>query len=208
MRCQLCGQEVFYFECNHGSRLMFDELGPPWPLHDHGSLPYERKREIAIGAVGKKATERYIAAQMMTVRIDDTYGRRIQRAYQETLEKPHPPARQIFRQDPYEGLTTDETGIVRELILDVDVYQRFDIPRTSLATAAIGELGTGSFAQITVHTAALGEQDDYSYTCLIGRERLDKADVRRGSLVRLRLRGVQVPERDCVWVCDSIEPIT
>lgn len=72
----------------------------------------------------------------------------------------------------------------------------------------MGELGTGVFAQITVHTAALGEQDDYSYTFLISRERLDEADVRRESLVRLQLRGVEVPQRDCVWVCDAIEPIT
>lgn len=208
MRCKLCGEGVFYFECNHGSRLLFDELGPPWPLHDHRNLSYDRKRDIAIGAVGKEATERYIATQMMTVRIDDTYVRRIQRAYRETLEKPHPPARQIYRQDPYEGLTTDETGIVRELIPEVDVYDRFGVPRTSLAAAALGELGTGAFAQMTVHTAALGERDDYSYTFLINRERLDVADVHRESLVRLRLRGVPVPERECVWVCDSIELIT
>ena len=31
--CNYCGQDVFYMECNHGSKVFFDELGDPWPIH-------------------------------------------------------------------------------------------------------------------------------------------------------------------------------
>lgn len=28
-----CGAEVFYYRSEHDGRVVFDELGPPWPLH-------------------------------------------------------------------------------------------------------------------------------------------------------------------------------
>lgn len=31
--CPVCGQAVFYYQNDHGSRVYFDELGPPWPKH-------------------------------------------------------------------------------------------------------------------------------------------------------------------------------
>lgn len=34
MNCRYCGQEVFYFTCNCGSKVFFEELGDPWPIHD------------------------------------------------------------------------------------------------------------------------------------------------------------------------------
>lgn len=31
--CPVCGELVFYYQNEHGSRVFFDELGPPWPKH-------------------------------------------------------------------------------------------------------------------------------------------------------------------------------
>ena len=31
--CQSCGKSVFYYENSYGSRVLFDSLGPPWPIH-------------------------------------------------------------------------------------------------------------------------------------------------------------------------------
>lgn len=33
-RCETCDKECFYYENEFGSRVFFDELGPPWPKHD------------------------------------------------------------------------------------------------------------------------------------------------------------------------------
>ena len=41
-KCPECGAPVFYYQNEFGSRVFFDELGPPWPKHpctDHGSTP-------------------------------------------------------------------------------------------------------------------------------------------------------------------------
>lgn len=31
--CQICGAKVFYYEHPNGARVLFDQLGPPWPKH-------------------------------------------------------------------------------------------------------------------------------------------------------------------------------
>ena len=32
-RCKYCQGDVFYFSCDHGCKVFFDELGDPWPRH-------------------------------------------------------------------------------------------------------------------------------------------------------------------------------
>lgn len=32
-RCPVCGDAVYFYANQHGSRVFFDELGPPWPKH-------------------------------------------------------------------------------------------------------------------------------------------------------------------------------
>lgn len=32
--CEICRGECFYYENEYGSKVFFDELGPPWPVHD------------------------------------------------------------------------------------------------------------------------------------------------------------------------------
>jgi len=32
-KCPVCGEEVYFYQNTFGSRVYFDELGPPWPKH-------------------------------------------------------------------------------------------------------------------------------------------------------------------------------
>lgn len=34
MNCKHCKKRVFYFSCDHGSKVFFDKLGDPWPIHN------------------------------------------------------------------------------------------------------------------------------------------------------------------------------
>ena len=68
----------------------------------------------------------------------------------------------------------------------------------------LGEPG-GAYAQITIHAGALGDEDDFSFTFLIARRMLAEAGVRKGDLVRCRLRGAPILHREPVRVCDGIE---
>ena len=38
--CPVCGAAVFFYQNNFGSRVYFDELGPPWPKHPCTDQPF------------------------------------------------------------------------------------------------------------------------------------------------------------------------
>ncbi|MBD2779795.1 hypothetical protein [Xenorhabdus szentirmaii] len=42
--CQKCGKDAFYYENSYGSRVLFDALGPPWPIHPCYAEFVEKKR--------------------------------------------------------------------------------------------------------------------------------------------------------------------
>ncbi|MDE9463564.1 hypothetical protein [Xenorhabdus bovienii] len=42
--CQKCGKDVFYYENSYGSRVLFDALGSPWPIHPCYAEFIEKKR--------------------------------------------------------------------------------------------------------------------------------------------------------------------
>lgn len=35
MRCKRCGKYVFFYQSENGGKVIFDDLGPPWPKHSH-----------------------------------------------------------------------------------------------------------------------------------------------------------------------------
>jgi hypothetical protein len=45
--CPVCGANVFFFQNEHGSRVYFDDLGPPWPKHPCTDKTSRRRRAAA-----------------------------------------------------------------------------------------------------------------------------------------------------------------
>ncbi len=51
--CNKCGKDVFYYENSYGSRVLFDSLGPPWPIHPcYHSEPVLKKQAKPATAPG------------------------------------------------------------------------------------------------------------------------------------------------------------
>lgn len=53
-KCPECGADVFYYQNEFGSRVYFDELGPPWPKHPCTDVPRPRVPEHLSGARGRQ----------------------------------------------------------------------------------------------------------------------------------------------------------
>jgi len=45
----VCGAEVFFYSNEHGSRVYFDDLGPPWPKHPCTDTSATREPSAASG---------------------------------------------------------------------------------------------------------------------------------------------------------------
>ena len=48
--CRVCGEKVYYFSCDHGAKVFFQELGPPWTQHTHEDImkPIKTKMEVEL----------------------------------------------------------------------------------------------------------------------------------------------------------------
>lgn len=205
-RCRICRADVFYFSCTCGSKVFFDSLGSPWPLHRCGDhIDYDG----LVNFMGKEALARGLETSMSAPGwlIEGAYERRIVRAARQPRKRRKVRERQILRQDTYGGLKTEETGFVREFTPEVDLHGRLGVPQTAAGAAVLGELGRASFAQITIQTAALGDEDDFSYTFFVEAARVASLSIQMGGLVQCRLRGVDILGRSAVWICDEIEVV-
>ncbi|MGB8648114.1 MAG: hypothetical protein WCF84_22955, partial [Anaerolineae bacterium] len=155
MRCKYCGDSVYYLTCDHGLKILFDQLGAPWP--EHGCTGYLKAVSVDDAIVLAPAKPRPTRAAV---------GNKIDKGYADKLlqarGKPH--GAEIVRTEPYKGATVQEEGIIREIIPSVDIHNKFKVSPDSIAATQLGELGKGTFDQITIHTGALAGQDHFSYT--------------------------------------------
>ena len=93
------------------------------------------------------------------------------------------------------------SGIVREVIREVDPNKRLDVPTTSVGIAALGPIGQGSVGQI--HSPSPVEEDLLeSFTAYVPTVLLD--GLRPHVSVSVTLEAVDVLGSDCVWFCKQI----
>jgi hypothetical protein len=193
--CKYCGDRVFYFSCDHGCKVFFNDLGPPWP--EHRCIPY------LTAQYGREFVERGLAIMMMTPGVE--VGRKIDHAYTAKVQKQRPALPQIVRCDPpHQRSATDDEGLIREIIPRVDIYKHFKIPGTTVGAGLLGPLAREPYAQITVHTESLGNEDNFSYTFFVKQSMVDEMGLSRDDFVVFRVQALAIPGRNLCWICDSL----
>lgn len=195
--CQYCGQRVFYFTCDCGCKVFFDELGEPWPKHQcRGYL------NSLIETYGREVIERGMAVMMMTPGIERSYEIQVQQAHKQDVQQPA--SKNIIRRDPVHGAREDVVGIVRELIDGVNVFKRLGASDRPFSRAILGSLAKTQCVQITIHTGALASTDNHSYTFLVDKQLLMQQSIVKGALIRCQLRSLVVPGWNPIWICDRV----
>lgn len=195
--CRHCGSEVFYFTCNCGSKVFFDELGGDWPEH--------RCIEYLVTQYGKEFVERGLARQMMRPGLPRKY--QFKDEYAASVEKARkaPSSFQVVRNDPRENDEIQATGTVREVILEIDLMKKFDLPDTLLGRAFLGLLGDERFGQLTVHVGSMGEADVHSFTMLASTGSISAMNLERGALLSFRISAFSIPGKKLVWLAEALE---
>ena len=109
-RCRFCGAEVFYYEDQFGSKVFFDELGPPWPKHPCA----EYEAFLLQQAVSPPTTPLpVVPPKEDTPPILEAWDKRSRQAYK-------PPIRAVH---PTRESSVFDLGVVRELIPKVDIFR-------------------------------------------------------------------------------------
>ncbi|MCK9496055.1 MAG: hypothetical protein M0R75_11250 [Dehalococcoidia bacterium] len=186
---------MYFFTCEHGSKVLFEELGPPWPLHTCRVLRMQALR---------REFQEHLADGTIKIRFARDYTKRVVASEaRDRVQKPAP--REIQRMDPYEGLRMTEVGVVRERQIDVDLFARLDLPETTVSRAIVGDLALGPVTQITLHTRAVGDEDDLSFTFLA--PAAVARDAEYGGVVSVELGGRVIGDVS-FWQGLSIDSLT
>ena len=226
--CKYCGADVFFFSCDCGSKLFFELLGQPWPLHR--CAEYELSKSgyrlgpDTIGIQPSHASsndmKKYPPGKLGSVLSDDGL-RRIQEMLDQSIDSEYVKAVQeaiavpklrrqktawIERQDPYHGCETRERGVVTELIHNANILKKAGVYDGSMGVSAFGKYARTPMTQLTIHTGALAQEEDdnCSFTFFVQESVIHQQEVFRGCVIAVRLRGIAVLSQFPVWVCEHL----
>lgn len=64
-KCPVCGDRVYYYQNAAGSRVYFDELGPPWPKHPCTDRAQSQKAELKLYAERPRSRKRGLSLELV-----------------------------------------------------------------------------------------------------------------------------------------------
>ena len=214
LKCRSCGEQIYFFSCDHQIRVLFDSLGWPWPIHYCGQAaprqgayagPSSWGASLGINIFTNNAGPIGLLPgwQRGADSVDPALVRRIQESGNQL--------REILRIDPAGPPSAPLVGVVQELTRRPDLAKRYGLERRSIGYQELAkQLGDGDPVQITIFVDELAEDPaaiDYSgYTFYCRRDLVGKV-VRKGALIETRLAPKEVWGVGRLWVAQTLEPL-
>lgn len=202
-RCHRCSASIFYFGCECGSRVLFDELGPPWPRHDcDRSWSGGLTRTVTDSGEVRVA----LASDVTAVRPGPSFDVEEDALRRVVSRKASPDP--IIAMDPPPGAREEVLGVLREVTVEVDPHTKLGVARSTMGAAALGPMGHGPMGRITVHTSS-PEEDDLieSFTSWVPTQAIE--DLKRDVTVSVVLESVSVlGVRSPVWFCSALTVVS
>ena len=183
--CRRCHRAGFFFSCECGSAVFFDNLGEPWPIHECGWTP-----PLWLGF--RRTPGR--------PQLDPEYARRVTvrgRGDEWQIN--------IVRMLPLDDAPLLACGLVREICEAADPASALELREIgSLGKSLLKEAGLSRVGQITVHMENSKDGTFESYTAFIARDRLEQLRPKRGDLVGVKLSPRSVMGRGPTWVVEEL----
>ena len=200
-RCPTCSEDVFFFMCNCGSKVFFDELGPPWPIHDCDTS-WTRRLRRTTDETGRITVE---LSEGITI-IRSPVSSEIEEGVISNARKRHSKASDpIVRIEPAKGSHKSCVGVLREINRHVRPLNFYELDNTAMAIAMLGPIGVQEMGRITVHApSSIGDQTE-SFTLWIPSDLLREPRIVRGITVSLVMESVEIPGRGFAWFSDEFE---
>jgi len=203
MNCKYCGQQIFYFSCDCGSKVFFDELCSDWPEHDCTGYYSEPIEDKVSNSEVIKYNEKISWTLITADEIDEGYKEKIN-VNKKYLYSSNVPI--LFIESKKDKNITI-TGTVTEIVNTIDIYKIFNLKdNNTIGANLVKEFTKGTYQQITIHTYNLEERNKDSYTALVLESVMKKQNIGKKDTVILNLTGKQVLGIN-KWVCTEIEKI-
>ncbi len=203
-KCPSCKKPVFFFRCDCGSKVFFDELGDPWPIHDcetawtQNLIRVKDKSggitvQLSEGVSARRPSESFRVEERII-----SYGRK-----KKSQSKPDPIS--AVKPDDRSVLIT-VVGILREKNNEVNVakiLKRQDL--TSMASGFLGPLSEGKWGRATIHEPSSSKNILCSYTIWVPTKLLLTPKNYKGVTVCVDIKPYFIPGHDAVWFCTDYQ---
>ena len=197
--CPTCHADVYYFSCDCGSRVFFEELGGSWPPHDCDTS-WANSLVRTTDSTGTITVR--LSPNVTATRPGDFSGIHeslVARA-KAKRERPDP----IIRIDPQKGSRKEVLGVLRELQRRANPLKAFRLPDTVMAWQFLDVIGQQPVGRITVHAQSDASDQRESFTAWIPANWIKDHRIERGIAVYAELVGVRV-NRHNAWFCCRFE---
>ena len=201
-KCPACQAPVFFFKCDCGSKVFFDELGSPWHIHNCEKSWADNLIRTRDGSGGISVE---IADGITVRRPPDTFSiesdvisrarRRKEKSEQDPIE--------AIKPEVGEGKIT-VIGILREKKVEVDVVKSLKLPNTtSMMLASLGPLMKGKWGKVTVFEPSASQNVFHSYTFYVPSKALSDVKNYKGVTVMAEMSPLSIPGIGAVWCCEQ-----
>lgn len=207
-KCKYCGERIFFFSCNCGSRVVFSKLGPPWPKHDclnswGGSLKKTIDHEA--GKIVVQLSDYTFATRELDSPQHEDEPFDIEKEIVDRALRFDKPSNHVFKRTPRSRTHSVKlVGVAREIRLKVDAFKQLKTDRTPLGSAILGVLRESIWGRLTVHVPD-GEGVG-SYTAWVKSSLLSNLGVRRGDCVEFHANALAVPKggSNFEWIVEAL----
>lgn len=212
LTCKDCGDRIFFFQCDCGSRALFDDLGPPWPQHRCGDdLPEPthnpsdadiyRAMQGVTESVRPKGYDLLPGMKRFSGRLDASIVDRVGRSKSKT--------RDIMRIEPM-GRADEHIGIVAQVGAVSITDRRGVAPDSPIARQAAKILGGLTVTQLTIHVDEIAvdpdAEDILSYTIWLNPQGLPRS-LAEGAIVSVAIRPIDIFGIGYKWIADKLDVI-
>ena len=214
--CRHCGRGIFFFTCECGSRVLFDELGGVWPIHDCLSKPpygrsgggtsYEGPSSwgSTFGINVYLAGERTRSSSRGFRSGEDSADQALTKCVRESPNR----SRNTMKIEPLGREATEIVEIVRERSTR-DLQKRYRLPSDSIGfqhlSKTIGDVDPMQFTVIVDELATVPAAIDLmSYSFLIPRQMAGK-DVGRNVVISAVLVPVEALSGIRKWLARELQ---
>jgi hypothetical protein len=139
---------VFFFMCNHGSKVFFDALGDPWPRHEDSCIPYQIRLTRSVTGMSSAQVRRLIEteAQQRGIAIPSLTQEHLDQIKYAETRRPT-----TVRLKPGDG-PKQLAGFLANVNQRVNFFKRYGYPDNAIGRGLLGSLATKPFVELTIRT--------------------------------------------------------
>ena len=203
-KCPHCKTPTYFFQCDCGSKVFFDELGHPWPIHDCDTSWANnliRTRDSSGGIIVE------IAEGITVHRLPENFSVDPSIVSKARQHKKHPNQHPIIAIKPEDNSGKVTTiGILRDWQVEVNVLKSLRLPvASSIVTAFLGPLAKDTWGKATLHEPLPLQNIYHSYTFWVASKHIAETKNSIGITVKAKISPLVIPQIGAVWYCERYE---